>query len=1107
MKRKLALLLAMVMVFVSVPFTGFAEVTSAETVVPGEEGEVLAAEAAAEEVFSDASKEMTEGAEGETSLLNGQGDGWRFRVTKDGNPVSEYTMQPERTEGFSLEKNSDAVQEEAKFYTAEIIEYGDGNSPIVFKEGETEKMSIETGFSNAFKVISKATGDATVKIRIFGDDKEHDIGQANIRIHVKNESGREFFPVLEADEAVAGEKVGFFMESEMITDAERIEWHIGDTGIAVFDSAAATSEGADYVTTRKADAWAGGHSGTLQLRAAGKLDISAKVFLAGEKNPVECRRQFEILSEHSFGELKWAYTNRDIIVTLDGWSDEFKEENGGDPFVIEKKVNGIYDVMLNVKPAVWQKIFDRADVSNGITYHIYLEKPDGTVTNYTYDTYVPEIFDEEHKEELQRLMLNKATHGLYEISQLPYRHYNREAVSITSSGENYILTPVSKYPEMVEFFLWGKEGQDHRKEFYKFADGSQFEVIQVNYSVNPEYNRSVTVTPEKFIDKDWITPFADGKYAEFSVGEPSYELERYTYSLDNAKIREKAASAYKDMPLVTKVTIPEASSVSVEGVPELYSIVGNEITFSEPLVDIDEHTGKFIFRSDPEDYFIISYTVGGVSYRKALSICVRFRHSGMIYEEYGFVPVDPERLVFEKEVSDRNNGFVVEPADQPGEIRTVFTGGPVTFTESGQENFTTVGVTVPEDLKEKEVVGVRVCDRMDWKPGNSDYRMAEIVIRNLTNDTLTPRKECGQEGVAEYTSYSFLPSSFEVDGRKVYRIGTRYEVDLSALCLIDWIYLEDGVEMDYFEYFYATMSTDTSTGRHTDMTMPAAVHEKTGLPEPMLYAIYDKQGNKLEETGYRLMVEFFGKEGAADKEDYDYYRISVADAAGKTADLKEGWVTVKFSYPNGRKETEAKNMNFVLSHYQDEDHKSSAKEKLRFEEDGIYVDLKNCSPFLLTWEEPKEEPQPQPKSYTSAKTVTGVGTYSTFWQQSADGSWTVKDRSGRTVTNAWLCDDAVKANGQNVWYLLGADGKMETAPLVQDATGNYYSLETSHNGFYGSLRYKNGNYDGIYMEFSQKHDGTFGRIINQSAIDALKEKYGVKQYGVDNSSCVATSAF
>lgn len=34
-----------------------------------------------------------------------------------------------------------------------------------------------------------------------------------------------------------------------------------------------------------------------------------------------------------------------------------------------------------------------------------------------------------------------------------------------------------------------------------------------------------------------------------------------------------------------------------------------------------------------------------------------------------------------------------------------------------------------------------------------------------------------------------------------------------------------------------------------------------------------------------------------------------------------------------------------------------------------------------------------------------------------DGSGTSYSYSGRTVTNAWLCDDAVKANGQNVWYL------------------------------------------------------------------------------------------
>lgn len=134
-------------------------------------------------------------------------------------------------------------------------------------------------------------------------------------------------------------------------------------------------------------------------------------------------------------------------------------------------------------------------------------------------------------------------------------------------------------------------------------------------------------------------------------------------------------------------------------------------------------------------------------------------------------------------------------------------------------------------------------------------------------------------------------------------------------------------------------------------------------------------------------------------------------------------------------------------------------------------------------------------------------TYSRNWYTDAKGNWKIKDKTGKDVTSAWLCDDAVKANGQNVWYLMNTDGTMLAAGLVQDKTGNYYSLETRHNGYYGMLRYKNGTYDGIYMEFSQKHDGTFGAITNESAIDALKAKYGVTKFGIDNSNCVYTNNF
>lgn len=145
---------------------------------------------------------------------------------------------------------------------------------------------------------------------------------------------------------------------------------------------------------------------------------------------------------------------------------------------------------------------------------------------------------------------------------------------------------------------------------------------------------------------------------------------------------------------------------------------------------------------------------------------------------------------------------------------------------------------------------------------------------------------------------------------------------------------------------------------------------------------------------------------------------------------------------------------------------------------------------------------------TSKKTSgTNTATFSKNWFVDAEGIWRIKDKAGNIISSAWLCDDAVVANGQNVWYLMNTDGTMLSAPLVQDNTGNYYSLETQHNGFFGMLRYKNGIYDGIYMEFSQKHDGTFGALINRDAIDALKERYGVVKFGIDNGSCQYTSTF
>ena len=135
-------------------------------------------------------------------------------------------------------------------------------------------------------------------------------------------------------------------------------------------------------------------------------------------------------------------------------------------------------------------------------------------------------------------------------------------------------------------------------------------------------------------------------------------------------------------------------------------------------------------------------------------------------------------------------------------------------------------------------------------------------------------------------------------------------------------------------------------------------------------------------------------------------------------------------------------------------------------------------------------------------------TYSDFWKQDASGNWFVQKPDGTKVVNAWLCDDAVAANGKDVWYLLDANGQMISAGLVQDGTGNYYSIETEHNGYYGMLRYKSGNYGGIDLQLEGSHNGSFAAIKNADGIAALNAKYGLKSIAnISNANCVYTSSF
>lgn len=88
---------------------------------------------------------------------------------------------------------------------------------------------------------------------------------------------------------------------------------------------------------------------------------------------------------------------------------------------------------------------------------------------------------------------------------------------------------------------------------------------------------------------------------------------------------------------------------------------------------------------------------------------------------------------------------------------------------------------------------------------------------------------------------------------------------------------------------------------------------------------------------------------------------------------------------------------------------------------------------------------------------------------------------------------------------------MITAGLVQDNTGNFYSLETEHNRYFGMLRYKDGYYNcngqQIYLTFNREHKGSFGAVTNAGGIEKLKAVYGLKQIGIGNESSVYTASF
>ncbi|MBQ0011349.1 MAG: hypothetical protein KBT07_01435 [Clostridiales bacterium] len=164
----------------------------------------------------------------------------------------------------------------------------------------------------------------------------------------------------------------------------------------------------------------------------------------------------------------------------------------------------------------------------------------------------------------------------------------------------------------------------------------------------------------------------------------------------------------------------------------------------------------------------------------------------------------------------------------------------------------------------------------------------------------------------------------------------------------------------------------------------------------------------------------------------------------------------------------------------------------------------------------EEESHPSSEGTNSTPTsheTTGSETVNSHETGTSSGT-TIQPQSATVSSEAMMVLPGranISQSGENSYYLLNSNGSMIVSGLVQDNTGNFYSIESANNGYFGMLRYQDGYYncDGqvVYLTFNREHNGSFGAITNADGIEKLKSIYGIAISGIGHENSVYTSSF
>jgi len=143
-------------------------------------------------------------------------------------------------------------------------------------------------------------------------------------------------------------------------------------------------------------------------------------------------------------------------------------------------------------------------------------------------------------------------------------------------------------------------------------------------------------------------------------------------------------------------------------------------------------------------------------------------------------------------------------------------------------------------------------------------------------------------------------------------------------------------------------------------------------------------------------------------------------------------------------------------------------------------------------------------AFSSVANADELYDYSNKWftSENAAGNikWHINDDNAQLMKKVWV-NDLESTMEEKPWYLIDENGSMIDHPIVKDKDGYYYAINNSvHDGSYGHMLYKDGEYYGVQLSFNRNHDGHYGAITNADGIAALAAKYGVKEltgdYGI-----------